>query len=153
VAGDEEPLAEEFNFQLTKSISYSKDGQSREADFVTLRAPTSRNVKECALLKQAFFRSLPKSEGQESGKPEDSVIEGHDVMDIIAAGNCDLGEVLETARHLFTKGKVAMVDGETPLTQPLADALSVEDFEGMVGEYLVHFTLASSLRRMGFRRS
>lgn len=146
-----DPKKTEFDFQLSKGFSYSHQGDQTEASFVRLTAPTSRHSRECAALKQAFFRAQNSFQGQvESSGAEapDEEIAGHEVILMIAASTAvDLPDVLDVARKLFSSG-IAMVDGETKLTGGLMDRMDQDDFELMLGEYLVNFTLASSLERM-----
>ncbi len=141
----------EFEFPLTTPISYARGGSQEEAQFILLKAPSSRNSRQCAALKQAFWRSVNPDRGQEGGNETDAsaVITGQDVVTMISMSQVvDLADVLDVAKDLFTKGKVAQVDGEVPLTRPLIDEMSQDDVEAMVGEYLVNFTLASSLAQM-----
>lgn len=149
----EEPkkeLVKEFDFPLTTSIEYSHEGQQKEAEFIRLTAPTSRNSDECAFLKQAFWRSADRETS--GGKVDDDKevdIKGQDVLIMMAMSEkVDLREVVQVAKHLFTKGKVATLDGEVPLTKPRIDEMSEDDVEAMLGEYLVNFTLASSLAQI-----
>ena len=142
-------MQKEFDYELTSSIEYANKGETAEASFIKLLSPTSKNMTECAFLKQAFFRALPKDkEVDESGKGQENEIDADSVMMIIAMSNdVDLGGVMIAAKKLFTSG-VAMVDGETKLTVPLADQLSNEDLEKMTGTYLANFILASALRTL-----
>lgn len=142
----------EFDFPLTTSFPYGAGGGDlRDAEFIKLTAPTSRNSNECAALKQAFWRSAHRDVQETKDDKDDSDIDikGQDVIVMLAMSqNVDLPDVMATARRLFTKGKVATVDGEANLTQPLFDLMSQEDTEAMLGEYLVNFTLASSLAQI-----
>jgi hypothetical protein len=141
-----DPTAE-VRFVLRVPFDYALRGQNAQAQFITLRPPTSRNYRECAALKQAFFRSVPKdveasASGASGATPE---VSAKDVVDVIAASkDVAFDDVLDVARRLFTSG-VAQVDGETKLTGTLLDVMDQEDFELMLGTYLVHFTLASTL--------
>lgn len=145
----------QFDFPLTSPFEYAHKGSQQEAAFIRLTAPTSRNSRECAALKQAFWRSADRPEGgKDDGKDVEIDIKGPDVIVMLAMSrDVELADVLDVARHLFTKGKVAVVDGETPLTKPLIDDMSQEDVEAMLGEYLVNFTLASSLAQIKAKSS
>lgn len=138
-----------FDYNLKMGFEYHHKGQLTTAKFITLRAPTSRNSDECGALKQAFYRSVPKDvdpDDKAKAKAEDRVIEGSDiVMALAASSEVEFSDVLRTAKKLFTSG-VAMVEGETKMTMPMLDEMSQDDLEGMLGEYLVNFTLASSLK-------
>lgn len=142
-------MKKEITYPLEQTLPYAKAGVLTEGTFVTLSAPTSKNMTECAFLKQAFFRALPKvtpdDVSDDSGSDE---VTGAGVMAIITMSkDVDLAGVLITARELFTSG-VALVDGEVKLTKPLLDAMSQDDLEAMTGEYMANFILASALQKL-----
>ncbi len=146
-------IKNEFDYVLKTPFPYALKGQQEEASFIRLQAPTSRHSQECMKLKQAFFRSLPKDSGTDDPSAEAEMPTGEDVMIMIAMSNdVDLSEVLDVGIRLFTSG-IALVDGESKLTKHLIDSMSQGDVELMLGEYLVTFTLASSLARTRERSS
>lgn len=142
----------EIIYTLEQPLPYAKAGVMIEGSFIALMAPTSKNMSECAFLKQAFFRALPKTTAAEqaanAGEADESDITGAGIITIITMSkDVDLAGVLITAKELFTSG-VAMVDGEVKLTKPLLDAMSQDDLEAMTGEYMANFILASALRKL-----
>jgi hypothetical protein len=141
----------EFNYELESPIEYASKGEQHEAGFITLQAPTSRNLTECAQLKQAFFRALPKTPANtEVELPEegDAELDGPGVMLLIAMSTeVELATVLCIARELFSSG-LAQVDGEEKLTKTLLDKMSQDDLENMTGAYLANFILASALQKL-----
>lgn len=142
----------EITYTLQTPIKYAHKGEQEEGSFVILKAPTSRNMKECADLKQAFFRALPKpgssGENDSTVDTEDEGIPGDAIMAMIMVSNdVELATVLATGRELLTSG-VALVEGEEKLTKPLLDSMSADDLEGMIGEYMGNFILASALQRL-----
>lgn len=142
-------MKDELRYELTQTIKYAHKGDQVEASFVTLNAPSSKNMTECAYLKQAFFRALPKDQGDtESATGKEAEIDADAVMMIIAMSpDVDLAKVMISSKKLLTSG-VALVDGEEKLTVPIADQLSNDDLEKMTGEYLANFILASALQRL-----
>ena len=141
----------EFDYPLRSPFTYPHQGNQVEASFIRLTAPTSRNSRECATLKQAFWRSADRdtSSNAETQNEAEVDIKGQDVIVMLSMSrDVDLADVMDVARHLFTKGKVAKVDGEMSLTIPLIDEMSQDDVEAMLGDYLVNITLASSLALM-----
>jgi hypothetical protein len=139
----------EFSYELESPFNYANKGNQETASFITLSAPTSKNMKECAELKQAFFRSLPKNQMDIENEQDDGKeIDGAGVMLLIAMSmDVELAVVLCIAREVFTSG-VAMVDGEVKLTKTLFDDMSLDDKEAMTGEYMARFILASALRKL-----
>ena len=64
--------ATELTVQLTTPIKYATGGDMREADFVVLRAPSSRHKKWCAPLKQAFMQAIMGAESSASPEEKES---------------------------------------------------------------------------------
>lgn len=142
-------LKTEYDYELLKKFTYSVKGEQQEAEFVRLIAPSSRHSKECAALKQAFFRAINRSDAEAGAEDvQDVEITGQDVITMIAmAKDVDLPDVMEVAKTLFLNG-IAVIDGETRLTKPMLENIAQEDLECMLGEYMANFTLASYLARM-----
>jgi hypothetical protein len=142
-------MENEVIYELTGPFDYAHKGEQHTASFITLAAPTSRNMKECAQLKQAFFRALPKERPTDTPeKEQDETIDGDAIMILIAMSHdVELASVLCTARELFSSG-VGLVDGEEKLTKLLLDKVSQDDLEVMTGKYLANFILASALQKM-----
>jgi hypothetical protein len=144
-------LITEFEYVLTTPFGYDHAGERRDAEKIVLKAPSSRNSKQCAYLKQAFFQSLPEvdvSNPQAVDDAETTKIDGEAIMAMLAMSkNTDLAEVLEVARELFTSG-IAMIDGQQKLTKHLTESMSQEDWESMLGAYMANFTVASALAKM-----
>ncbi len=142
----------DHDYYLLVPLSYSSgDGSQYNATFIRLFAPSSKVSKECSALKQAFIRAVPK-EASKNAAPtaENSAasLTGSDVIEILAMStDVDLPDVLEVGRRLFLAPGIAKVEGETKLTNTLLGRLDQEDFENMLGEYLVNFTLASTLSK------
>lgn len=146
-----EELKTEHQFTLTRELKYSSHGDQVNASFIMLKAPSSRNKRECAFLKQAFLRASHSLADDSKEKPEKAPkLTGNDVVTMLGMSKeVDLGEVYVVAQKLFTDGGVALIDGEAKFTKHVADSMDQDEFERMVGEYLVNFTLASTLREMG----
>ena len=141
----------EFDFPLTSKLEYGHDGNTEVATLIKLTSPTSKNMTHCAILKQAFFRSVAdlKNDNTDLNEATDSEdIDGASLIQIMyMSKGVEMASVLVTARELFTSG-VATVDGTVKLTKPLIDSMSQDDLEGMLGEYLANFTLSSVLSKM-----
>jgi len=57
----------------------------------------------------------------------------------------DMAQLFGVAKKLFFSQGIAMVEGEQRFTGPIYDTMSIDDFEKMLGEYLVNFILQSAL--------
>ena len=142
----------EVRYVLEDRIHYARDGEQVEAEFITLRAPTSRHTKPCAALEQAFFRATrDQASGVEvSERDKDAPtpeITGSDIMIGIAASTTvDLADVMEVGRTLFLSPGVAFIEGEVPMKTKHLDDMSHRDFKAMLGQYVRDFLIASSLQ-------
>lgn len=141
-------IVTEFRFDLKRSnLSYSNKGEQEDATFILLKAPTSRHSRQCAFLKQAFFRAVPKEEPKKKDK-EFETPTGLEMINILAMSqDVDLADVIDVGKDLLSNG-VALVDGDQKLNKLMIDQLHEEDVEEMIGLYMVVFTLASTLERM-----
>ena len=155
---DEKPTNEkterktEHDFYLDTPLSYSSGSSQHDATFIRLYAPSSKVSRECSALKQAFLRAVPKeastgAKAQADNSAADNLI-GSDVIDILAmSADVELPDVLDIGKRLLLAPNIAKVEGEAKFTNALLERLSQEDFENMVGEYLVNFILASTLSK------
>lgn len=145
--------------ELESPFKYAHKGEELTASFIELRPPTTKNLNECSILKQAVFQSLRSagkgeevrelSEEDKKAAAEESFGSDEIMMILNSSSEVELSVVLATARELFTgKHGVALVDGEERFTKPLFDEMSFEDLENMTGAYLANFILASSLKSM-----
>ncbi len=147
---DEVEIKTEFNYTLTTQFKYADGtGEQVPAKFITFYAPTRKCIKECSALKQAFFRAMNEQDTSKATGETEVEIESKDIMALLAISNkVDLPDVMEVAAQLFLLPGIALVDGEHKFKTALMDRVSVDDFENMLGEYLLNFTLASSLAQL-----
>lgn len=146
-----ENVKTEFEYELTTQFDVMVKGQPEPAISITLKAPSSKNLNECSMLKQAFFRSLPKGEEVQSDTVDAKIddMEGADIIILLSMSTeIELGEALTVAKKLFSSTGIGFVNGDTKLTHDLINMASIDDLEGMLGDYLVNFILAFSLNRM-----
>lgn len=152
-------MPREFKFDLSQPLTYGHGGELATSSFVILTAPTSRERKECAYLKQAFFVAINENRSgmdeekverarerlKQEQKKDEELLSGEEVMMMIASSTkVKFDEFLEVGRRLLQSG-VAKIGGEEKLTGALIDKMDMDDFEKLVGDYLAFFTLQSSL--------
>ena len=144
----------EFIHELLEPFQYSYKGKPQDAQFITFKAPSSKNLKECSYLKQCFFRAAKENESTVNTVNREEVkeeveITGETIMMLFnASTTVDLDKVLLTSSSLFVSPGVAMIDGETQLKQTHVENMGLEDLEEVTGKYLANFILASSLKKM-----
>lgn len=139
----------EFQYELTTPIKYHSGGEEVEGAFITLYAPSKKQMKNNIVLKEAFFQAVDSQQDTvSSGKTiaEQEKLSGVDLIDLLYISGTSMHPVLLSATELFKSG-VAKIEGSVSLTQPILDELSQDDLEAMTGEYMVNFTLASFLKR------
>jgi hypothetical protein len=155
----ERPTKHEY--PLKDKITYTFEGHVETAEFFELRAPTSRNRRECALLKQSFYVALKEQQTSISdderekakdrlndASDEDLSLDGDEILAIMSmAGGIELDKVIDLAVKLFTNG-AAFVDARVKVNQQHIDRLSYDDLESMTGEYLKVFLLRSALENL-----
>lgn len=137
----------EVMYELKDKLEYAYKGELKRAQFVTMTAPSFKQVDKVAPLKQALMLAIRDIQsvatGDESKQSSgNGSITGTEVIQILYQGNGAMATVMAHARQLFISG-VALIDGETRFTLPLIDDMSIEDVEGMLGEYLAAFIVPS----------
>ena len=145
-------IKKEVEIVLTEVLSYTPkgSGEMKEAISVILTPPSLKQLKHTTVLKQSFFQAISsmaddKASSDDSGlAPE---MAGSDVIAMIFMSDVNVTAMFDSAKELFKSG-VAKLDGTQDFNDIILNKLSVEDFENMVGEYLVNFILASTLKKM-----
>lgn len=156
MSNKKDDLKKEVVVTLDQPIMYDYKGEREEATFVTLFPPTSKNLQECAVIKQMFYQAANDfSDGSSNDSDSDSDsadsdsgdLSGDDLMQMFYASKIDINKLFLNCKELFKSG-VAKLDGQQKLTAPLLDQIEIDDFEKIVGDYLVNFTLSSILKKM-----
>ena len=146
-------------FPLQGELKYAtRDGETREAEFIEMNAPKGKQVRHAAAFRQAIVRAVGEENDREAKdvetpEPAESpetgdntgagVADGLDVVNLLARSSVDLGGLYVTARELFVVKGVLLIDGEVKMTTHLLDNMDGADFEKLVGSYIANFTLRS----------
>ena len=136
----------EHIYELKSPFDYAHKGESIEAGFITLFSPTFKQIDKVAPIKQAFTAAI--SEVTESvdvtqeASDEESTVTGPQVMQLMYRWSGDMTSVFLHAEQLFKSG-AALVDGETKLTSPLMEKMTLDDFEGVVRDYIANLIAPS----------
>lgn len=136
-------------YTLKHPFQYTSGGDVVDASFITITAPNYKQLQHAVPIKQAFAAAISEisvsdadREKAEQSKDESEQIQPEQAMQLIYASSRDATKTLLYAAELFKAG-AALIDGETKITAPLLDKMSGEDFEGLVGAYLVNFIVPS----------
>ena len=140
----------EYSFELKHPFSYANNGQTNDASFISLKAPTFKQMSQITPIKQAFMLAISDvtdsdaiDKDAKDDDSDDSInITGLQVMQVMYRGSGDMTKVLLHAEQFFKSG-VAMVEGEVKLTTPLMEKMHLDDFEGLVGAYIANFIAPS----------
>ncbi len=135
-----------FEFSLSESISYHNKGESQEGHSLTLTAPTVKARKKAAKLKQGVMRAVSSLQGDANIKPEDKKskedIKPEEILALIQMSSIEYDEYMDIFIDLLCKG-ICKIEDEIEMTAQLADKMSFEDTEKLMGEYLINFILGS----------
>ena len=145
-------IRDEFEFALSRPITYHHNGQSEEASLLILKAPSYKQDEERTRIQQGFHRALTglNSGGESKDKPvatEEVKIGGTDIFAIMLASAVDMVAFKKDFKKLLTSG-VCMVEGRESLTSPLYDKIYPEDLDNLMGEYIGNFILSSRLKTL-----
>lgn len=138
----------EHTYELKSPIQYARKGEMVDGSFVTMTAPTFREVDKVAPIKQAFMAALSDvSDGTEATPEEKEAAEGveitgKEIMQLLYRAKASVADIMRHAEKLLRSG-VFRLDGEEKFTSPLLDKMSLEDFEGLVGDYIANFIMPS----------
>jgi len=155
---DKKSSDDEIFHTLLRPFTYSFKGESRKAEFLTVRSPTIDNLSCVAKLKQGFMKAVTgshdskavKAAKAESKAKETSLddLTGDAIVAMLSMSDVDYAGYLETAKFVFTHSDVCLIDGEIEFNKELSRKLSFDDLEALTGEYLRVFILTSVLKTM-----
>lgn len=143
----------EFIFELTQELGYQQGGEHLTTKTLILKAPSNKVRRQCANLKQGFFRainSLSKgSEGsKEDGKEKDEgSIDGKAVLTAIMASDVSLADYQEDFKSMLLGGVCWIVD-DIKMTDPIFNEMLDMETERLMGEYITNFLLTSWMEKL-----
>ena len=141
------------DYVLSTKMKYGAGGELVEAQFISFKPPTPRHISNLAPLRSEVLRAVQWAQEQSS---DSSSVEVQDVADsdaeighkemmmtIEMAPSVDAAVAILHVQEMLTTGKLGLIDGETPLTKPLMDEMSIEDLYGVTGQFIVNFIIPS----------
>lgn len=133
--------------ELSQPLEYSSKGQAMEAKSITLYAPTRKAFKHNAKLKQLTMQamaSMAESRTASTADSSENELRGKDLMTMLYASDIDIDELSNTFQTIVTNSSAAKIGDET-ITEHLLDKLSMDDYDNLMGEYIVTFLLGDML--------
>ncbi len=145
----------EIKLELSYPIEYAFEGQTLEADHLMMVSPSAASIKFTSQIKNLFFDAISKNRNEiESKEPlkKDSSDQSDitPVMVEYILSTCNSGSVdklHQCLKDLFCSGAIKLPTGQRINIVQL-DKLSLEDYEKLIGEYVVNFIIGSLLKRM-----
>ncbi len=144
----------EYIYTLKESFNYATSGgESTDATFLTLKAPSFYQIDKMYPIKQSFCIAMMgmldlsidkvEDEDKDEDKDEQKDLSAKSGMQLLCSSkHVDMVKVTAQAMQFFTSG-VVLVEGEVKLTKGMWLKFSVDDFEGLLGEYLANFIAPS----------
>lgn len=132
-----------FEFTLSEPLKYHGGGENTESCKLELTAPSVKNRKKAAKLKQGFMRCINDlASDSTANEDKDHKIKPEEILVLLQMGSVEYDEYIEIFMGLITEG-VCKIEGKVALTKDLAEEISFEAMERLMGEYLVNFILGS----------
>lgn len=142
----------QIQFTLTTPVKFSFEGEDTDGTFITLTEPSIKQLKYVAAFKKAFFQCAEKASSgvdTDSDQVKDTgdkeKVTSEIIMALLYAHYPDMEQLFNIARKLFMSIGIAKVEGLSDFNQSVYDTMSIDDFENMIGTYLVNFILRSAL--------
>jgi len=136
----------DFTHKLQTTVKYQSGGENAEGKVIILSAPSNKQRRAAAKLKQYFFQSLGSlPDTGEATEVKDAAKEktkGSDIVSLMNMSEVDLDEVHDAFMQLMIGG-CASVDGKEPVTEIIYNEIQFCDTEAMLGDYLVNFLIPS----------
>lgn len=138
----------QITYELKKPFTYAYKGDTVEAKFIELKEPTRKDLANFTPIQQVFMKAIKELqaevavEAEELESKEDNETSPEAVIFIMSQSDADMVKVSLYASDLFKNGS-ALIDGETKLTQPLMDQMTMDDWNGLLGTYIANFIAPS----------
>ncbi|MCK5292964.1 MAG: hypothetical protein KAR39_13220 [Thermoplasmata archaeon] len=134
----------DFAYDLKTPIDYHSGSENKEAVSVILSAPSNKQRRAAARLKQFFFQAINDLKTDDQQASDDSKKpKGSEIVALLMMSNIDANDVHDAFKDIAISG-CAMLDGAVSMNDSLYEKMSFEDTEEMLGEYLVNFLIPSS---------
>lgn len=144
----------DFIFELTTPVKYHSGGEEIEGKFITLYAPSYKQMDKCIPLKQAFYRAAASINDDSTGaassqetSSDDAEMTPEGLMSLFYQSDEDMVKIMLYGVELFKSPGIAKIDGTVSMTQPLIEKMSQDDLENMLGGLLINFILYSALSK------
>jgi len=147
-----------FDFQLSRPLTYSHQGEQIDAVSLTLQAPTGKSRMEVTVLKKGFKEAIGSMQAKvmqnetaeeiaekildarNQSSDDDNDMTGSDICELIMMyGEFNIRDYHECFKKLLCANETCMVDGNVKMTAPIYESMLFADIEKLLGEYLKNF--------------
>lgn len=148
-------MKSEFQFQLSTPVKYHAKGEEIEGSFITLKAPSYKQMDKCVPLKQAFYRvaAAASAAAEDDTSPQEptdsdspSELDSDTLISMFYQSSEDMVKIILHGVELFKSG-IAQIDGSHDMKAHMIEQMSQDDLEQMIGCYMINFILASALNK------
>ena len=149
-------LKTSFEYILSSPIKYSDGGEFLESNFLVLYAPSMKEMRFAAKLKQHFYSALEanqqslteQSTKEQSSKADDQPIDAQMLMLLLEKGGNNLEDVY-ACFSLLLQTKVCKIDDKVQMKKSILEDIPFVEIEQILGMYLDHFLLQSFKKLIG----
>lgn len=148
-------LKKEFEFTLTTPIEFhaANGGSVHQGTFLTVKAPSNKQLKDVTKIRQALYKTLFDSEinkHKESDLKKENVIDDEEtgssgMLVMILSSINDANELYECFRRILLSG-CCKINDEVIFTETLYEKMSEEDCANLLGRYVYNFFMLSVMR-------
>ena len=143
----------DFTFELHEPIKYQDENSEKETKMLVLYAPSNKLAAPKAKLRQkiltAFYemsKGSDKTESTQSTK-EKNKLEPEALLFAIALSEDGI-EIKETFKDLLKDGCLSLDGKFNDITSWHLDQIEDDEFEEMMGEYIINFIIPSWMKRL-----
>jgi len=149
-------FTKDFEFKLSDELTYaSQEFGEKKTTKLVLFAPSNSDKKIATKLRYIIINNMSKqSSVQQSNidkKADTAKIEKNDLKTFVMAFIYNLPEdEMERFKELFWDlmyQNKCLIDNKTPINSHLAEKISLDDEDELIGEYIANFILPSWMKR------
>lgn len=144
-----------FEFRLEKGLQYAKHGEIQVTDTLLLFAPCVNNMDSAAEINKEWAKAVVRNSEKKATDspatetPESTKIEPPTADQIVSflygSEVVNIKSVFSSFKKMLTNGGCVIPPVEPTLrinlTSDLCDKLTLKDFQGMLGAYIINFLM------------
>lgn len=143
----------EFEYKLMSPIKYAHGGSNVEGTLLIISAPSNKQMKYAAKLKQAVIDAMGKlrkdyiaadneqiaNKVENKGASEANKVDPDTYLLFMNMGGVDMDNIYSIFERLICDGQTCLIDGKEPMKATYFADMDFRDTEKVLGEYISHF--------------